>query len=161
MLHLKRESLYKLNYLMVGVLLLGSLLVVIYVASPEKVIVGEWSEVGWHFEKPDYRVDEKNFAQILENNVRIEILDKLEILHVDRWIFREDGTLEVNDSSVATMTWSIKGRGHILEISRNGTPIESFQIQTLNNEQMELHLNLDIQIKGVIKILLERDELGN
>ena len=159
MLRLKRDSLYKLNYLLVGVLLLSSLLVVIYVASPEKMIVGEWKEVGWYFEKPDYRVDEQNFAQVLEQNVRIEILEKLEILHVDRWIFQDDGTLEVNDSSVANMTWSIKGRGHILEISRDGTPIESFQIQTLNNDQMELHLNLDIQIKGVIKILLERDEL--
>ncbi|MFD2743898.1 MULTISPECIES: hypothetical protein [Sphingobacterium] len=161
MLRLNRDSLYKLNYLLVGMLLIASLLVVIHVASPEKMIVGEWKEAGWYFEKPDYRLKERNFAQVLEQNVRIEILDKLEILHVNRWIFKEDGTLEVDDTSVANMTWSIKGRGHILEISRNGTPIESFQIQTLDNDQMELHLNLDIQIKGVIKILLKRDDLVN
>ncbi|WP_166334836.1 hypothetical protein [Sphingobacterium chungjuense] len=159
MLRLNRDSLYKLNYLLVGGLLLVSLLIVIYVASPEKMIVGEWKEKGWYFEKPDYRLEEKNFAEVLEENIRIEILDKLEILHVNRWIFRENGTLEVDDHSVANMTWSIKGRGHILEISRDGTPIESFQIQTLNNDEMELHLNLDIQIKGVIKILLKREDL--
>lgn len=157
--HLDRDKLVNFHYVFICILALASVLVVVYVASPEKIIQGEWIETGWYFEKPDAPREAQGMAAFVEDNIRREILERLEILHVESWVFHEDGTLEVHDDKEhSDLRWAIKGRGHILDIMKDGKSIESFQIQKLTKNQMQLFLNIDMQIRGIIKINLERKD---
>lgn len=159
MLHFNRDQLVNINYLFIGVLMMGALMVIICTTSPEKKILGEWEEVGWYFEKPDARLPKDRLDEILRDYVREGIMEKMEVLHVDSWQFKENGTLLTEpDSSKANLAWSIKGNGHILELRRNGYTLESFQIKKLDRDLLELHLMLDIQMKGIVKIVLKRKD---
>lgn len=154
---LNRDKLVKLNYWVIGVLLFVALFIVINVTSPEKMIVGDWEEVGWFFEKPDATITEDRFDDILHEEVRKKIMDDMKVLHVERWRFSEDGRLTTEpDSSHADLQWFIKGSGHILELRRDGKTLENFEIKRLDREELELHLMLDLQLKGVVRILLKR-----
>ena len=147
---MNRNVLVKLNYLLLAVLLIGTSFVMRYAESPERLIQGEWIEKGWRLEKD-------NATVVQESELKKEILQHVEEVHLGIWDFQEDGRLSssmpVEDDEIE---WFIKGRGHILELRRNGRTIESFQIQEITRSKLVLHLNFDLQVKGIIEIVLER-----
>ncbi|MFD1768289.1 hypothetical protein [Sphingobacterium suaedae] len=156
---MSRDVLIKINYAFVALLLIGASLIVMYHESPERLIQGEWVEKNWRLEKDNAS---KKIASTfhLQDELRKEILRNIEDLHLGVWKFEQDGTLlsaeEPSDHS--GMEWIIKGRGHVLELRKDGRQVESFQIQQISKDKLVLHLNFDLQVKGIIEIVLERKE---
>lgn len=156
MLRISRNLLIKVTYLLIAGLLFTSVGFVIYSENPERLIQGEWQEKEWHLEK-DNAEQQYMGVSILSQGLRAEILRGLEEFHHGVWKFDGNRVVHPVDGVVRDeMEWYIKGRGHILELRRDGKPLESFQIQRIDENSMVLHLNLDLQVKGVIKIVLER-----
>jgi len=155
---MSRDVLIKINYFLVAFLLIGASLIVMHFESPEKLIQGEWVEKEWRLEKEDlHGTDDLQIQAAL----RKEILRNVEDLHLGIWKFYENGTLRsTTPEQGSEIEWFIKGRGHVLELRREGKQIESFQIQQISKDRLVLHLNFDLQVKGIIEIVLERKERG-
>lgn len=155
---MSRDRLVIVMYAFIASLLIGSSVVVIYYESPERLIQGEWVEKEWRLEKDNASPELASSSQ-LQEGLRKEILRDVEELHLGVWKFGEDRTLYAADASAnRDLKWLIKGRGHVLELRKNGKPIESFQIQQISAERLVLHLNFDLQVKGIIEIVLERKD---
>ncbi|MEJ5056521.1 hypothetical protein [Sphingobacterium sp. MYb382] len=150
---LKRSTLIKITYILIGVLLIVSLTSVISLQSPERLIQGTWKEKAWYIEKGE----SSGPMLINQQGLRNEILTDLELLHYGIWDFQKHKlTTYGMKQEGSSVEWLIKGRGHILELRKAGKRIETFQIQQINDDLLELHLNFDLQVKGVMKIVLER-----
>ncbi|WP_437921963.1 hypothetical protein [Sphingobacterium sp. LRF_L2] len=155
---MNRDILIKINYIFIALLLIGSSLVVMYHESPERLIQGEWVETGWRLEK-DNASAELTDHFYLQEGLRQEILRDFRELDHGIWRFNRNRALLTADPNHETdIEWLIKGRGHVLELRKNGKQIESFQIQQLSDEKLVLHLNFDLQVKGIMEIVLERKE---
>ncbi|MBD1426528.1 hypothetical protein [Sphingobacterium arenae] len=153
---MNRDVLVKLNYLLLALLLIGASFIIRHAESPERLIQGEWIEKEWRLEKDNASVVEESQMQ---SRLKKEILQNVEDLHFGIWIFEEDGILKSTSSKHNdAIEWFIKGRGHVLELRRDGRTIESFQIQKISKTTLVLHLNFDLQVKGIIEIVLEKKE---
>lgn len=153
---MNRDVLVKLNYLLLAILLIGASLVIRHAENPERLIQGEWVEKEWRLEKDNASAVEESQMQ---SGLKKEILRNVEELHLGVWKFGEDGSLKSTSSTQnGAIAWFIKGRGHVLELRREGKTIESFQIQQISKTRLVLHLNFDLQVKGIIEIVLERKE---
>ncbi|NGM66918.1 hypothetical protein [Sphingobacterium sp. SGR-19] len=156
---MNRDVLVKLNYLLLAILLIGASLVIRHAESPERLIAGDWVETDWRLEKDNASPVEELQVQ---SGLKKEILRNVEDLHLGIWRFEKDGSLKSPSSAKSdSIEWFIKGRGHVLELRRDGRTIESFQIQQINDRKLVLHLNFDLQVKGIIEIVLERKEYSN
>ncbi|MBD1432768.1 hypothetical protein H8B06_08035 [Sphingobacterium sp. DN00404] len=156
---MNRDVLVNLNYLLVALLLIGASLIVMHFESPERLIQGEWVEKEWRLEKDNISASSDLQLQV---GLKKEILRNVEDLHLGIWKFYEDGTLQSETSEQnSEIEWFIKGRGHVLELRKAGKQIESFQIQQISRDRLVLHLNFDLQVKGIIEIVLERKEQSN
>jgi len=160
MLRISKSTLTVINYILVLSLVLLAVIGVLYTRSPEKLIQGEWEEVGWYMERADHKNDMIPSGNYIDEQIKAEIFDHVIPFHMDVWYFEEDGRIQANQYA-KRLEWYIKGRGHILELRKDGKTIESFQIHNLTKDQMELHFNLDLQIRGVVKIVLKRKSLEN
>ncbi|SUJ01519.1 Uncharacterised protein [Sphingobacterium spiritivorum] len=160
MLRISKSTLTKVNYVLIISLLMVALTGVLFSRSPEKLIQGEWEEVGWYFEKSDYNNKTSSQSGYINEQMKLEIFDQVVPYHMNVWHFAENGSI-LSEQDTDSLQWYIKGRGHILELRKDGRKIESFQIQNLTRDKMELHFNLDLQVKGVVKIVLKRKELEN
>lgn len=154
---MNRDILSRINYFLVLIMLISVIWVIRYYESPERLIEGKWEERAWSLEK-DNAGKEIESNGYLQANLRREILKNIEDLHFGTWSFNQDGSLTSGDPKSGELEWLIKGRGHILEIRRAGVQVESFQIQQISADKMVLHLNFDLQVKGVIEIVLQRME---
>ncbi len=160
MSRISRSALTRVNYGLIIALLMVALMGILYTRSPEKLIQGEWQEVGWYMERPDLKSDTWIAGNFIDERIKTEIFDHVTPFHMDTWYFEKDGRIRANQYATP-LQWYIKGRGHILELRKNNKTIESFQIHHLTNDSMELHFNLDLQIRGVVKIVLKRKSLEN
>ncbi|MBE8721086.1 hypothetical protein [Sphingobacterium pedocola] len=155
MLHFKRKRLLAITYILLVSLLITAAYIVMHFENPERLIQGEWVETGWYLEKTDGAVQHSEWK--LQNSLRAEIMKDLEFFNVEVWKFDKDGTIKAaNNSLNERIEWYIRGRGHILQLVREGKQLESFQIANIDRNTLELHLNLDLQVRGVLKIKLER-----
>ncbi|TJZ53202.1 hypothetical protein FAZ15_17755 [Sphingobacterium olei] len=155
MLHFKRKRLLAITYILLVSLLLTAAYMVMHFENPERLIQGEWVETGWYLEKTDSKARHSEWE--LQHSLREEIMKDLELFNVKVWEFDNDGTIKAaNNSLNERIEWYIRGRGHILQLVREGKQLESFQIANIDRNTLELHLNLDLQVRGVLKIKLER-----
>lgn len=155
---MSRDILIKINYVFIALLLIGSSLVVMYHESPERLIEGEWVEKEWSLEKDNASAELASNSQ-LQEGLRKEILRDFEELHLGVWKFERNRSLLSGDPNQRSdIQWLIKGRGHVLELRKDGHQIESFQIQQISHDKLVLHLNFDLQVKGIIEIILERKD---
>ncbi|MDR2282343.1 MAG: hypothetical protein LBE37_04005 [Sphingobacterium sp.] len=151
--YLHRGNLIRITYALIIGLLMLSLFTLISSKSPELLIQGTWREKEWNIEKGN----DTATTNVIASGLREEILKDLELLHYGIWDFN-DNRLTTYDMKQAgtSVEWLIKGRGHILELRREGKRIETFLIQQIDENTLELHLNFDLQVKGIMKIVLER-----
>lgn len=155
---MSRDVLSKINYIFLALLLIGSSLIVMYHESPERLIEGEWVETDWSLEKDNASAELASNSQ-LQEGLRKEILRDFEELHLGVWKFERDRSLVSADPNQdSDIQWLIKGRGHVLELRKDGNQMESFQIQQISRDKLVLHLNFDLQVKGIIEIVLERKD---
>lgn len=117
--------------------------------SSEKLVLGDWKEISWHYEK----LNTEDLAKHQSGDgLRDEIYNSLVIHKAEKWQFKPDGTLQLHGDQDEKLDWTIKGRGHILELKHKDGRIEDYQIEMLNDRLMVVYFNFDLQIRGIVKM---------
>ncbi|MEZ0451568.1 hypothetical protein ACR78Z_02625 [Sphingobacterium thalpophilum] len=156
MLTIKRRILARFNFVLLTFLLLGATSMVMFYENPERLLEGEWEEQGWYFEK----VEKSPLFQkqaVIHERIKDAAIAHLPPLKDGLWHFEKMGEKNfIAYHEDKQYNWFLKGRGHILELRKNNQLVESFVIQKLDKDQLVLHLNLDIQTKGIARIVLKK-----
>jgi len=118
---------------------------------PDQVILGHWREAGWHYERV-YKKEDESVRNILSNRGNQVAIHKAET-----WSFLPGGQLVLaKDGRRDTISWCIKSRGNILELTYGDGRKEHYDLTNLSSEQMILNFEMDTQIKGLAKLTFER-----
>lgn len=144
----------RLFIILVATALIGSAATLINKPSPDEWIIGNWTEVKSSFEKIDI---EPGLA--LDSTTLIhEISAGLLIHQTEKWEFKPNGVLVLHKSKKKDelLKWQLKGRGNILEITHPNNTIEQYQIQYKDDQQVNLHFNFDLQVRGIMKLSFKR-----
>lgn len=114
----------------------------------EDNFLGSWEESYWEYKEADnfllkgWGIHSKSLSS---DNVRVH--------KGETWTFKPGGKLEILVGNTTNkLHWSLKGRGNILEIS-DGKVTEHFDIKKLADDQIELQLISDIQVKEEAKLI--------
>lgn len=118
----------------------------IHVDNPENLIIGQWEEKDWAYEK----LDDKSLLDLG--------LGEIKKHEAETWVFNEDNTLAFTQGkdSVATAKWNIKGRGHILRIKHEDGTQELFDIKELNENEMILNFDIGMESRGIAKLVFSK-----
>ena len=125
-------------------------------ASPEKLILGPWEEKKWMYE------DKTSIgADILaaSKTSAINSYPAFSLHEAENWEFLPGGKLRltVNDE-VQQLTWTIKGRGHVLQIKYAPGHVENYQLTELSKDKMVLDAESDVQARGIARLTFERNK---
>lgn len=114
--------------------------------NPESVIIGQWEEKDWAYEK----LDDKSLLEL-----GIEDFKKHE---AETWVFNENNTVDFNkgDRLIASAEWHIKGRGHILRIDHSDGTEELFDIKELNDGELVLNFDIGMETRGIAKLVFAK-----
>lgn len=160
MLTINRKILARFNFVFLAFLLLGATGMVMLYESPERLLEGEWEEQGWYFEKVEKSPTFKK-QSIIHEGIKDAAIAHLPPLQDGLWHFERAGEKNfIAHHKETQYNWFLKGRGHILELRKDNELVESFVIQKLNKNQLVLHLNLDMQTKGIARIVLKKGGTG-
>lgn len=114
--------------------------------NPESVIVGNWEESDWSYEK-------------IENESVYDLgLKEIKKHEAEKWVFSEDKQLEFykENQKIADASWTIKGRGHILRIDHKDGSTELFDIKELNDDELILNFDIGMETRGIAKLVFSR-----
>ncbi len=145
------------GFILVLILCSGSIL--LKGENPEQTILGKWEEVSWEFERVNTASNQMSIE--LEENQKKEIYKNLIIHDAEVWEFSPEKELTLQQSGKSTNTklnWTMKGRGHILELKYKNLPAETYQVQQLTNDELVVYFNFDLQIRGLVKIKFKKVE---
>lgn len=124
--------------------------------SPEQQILGEWKEVNWEYEKVDETERVARYRHI-SDFVKQTMGQHLIIHQAETWTFLDNGKLKLSgDNSEEIVNWSIKGRGHILELRHDNDAVEYYDITGLDRQNMVLNFDSDMQVRGIAKLTFEK-----
>lgn len=126
-----------------------AILFIINSESSEKLVLGEWKEISWHYEKLN-SLDTTGYHS--GNGLKDEIYNSLVIHKAEKWQFSPNGKLQLNGEQDEKLDWTIKGRGHILELKHHDGRVEDYQIEMLNERLMVVYFTFDLQIRGIVKM---------
>ena len=118
----------------------------------EAYFIGEWDETHWEYkEAENYLLKSFGYTtpEIDTNNIRYHKGEK--------WIFRKDGALDIlqEDATVINATWTLKGRGNILEVT-DGLRTEYFDIKRKTNGELEMQYMTSMQVKENAKLIFKQ-----
>lgn len=121
--------------------------------NPEKEFLGNWKEINW-----DYKEAEKsvviNLGLLKTQNV--ENTDTIRFHSAKKWRFEPEGKLKLQDEAEEReLSWRLKGRGHILEIT-DGNVTEYYDINLIANNKIELNFIAPSFVKESAKLTIER-----
>ncbi|MFV1449019.1 hypothetical protein VBZ51_07720 [Maribacter sp. HS] len=142
-------------YLFFGILLLFSSYSIINKDSPETLILGDWEEVSWKYEKLDYN-NKLDFS--INDLLKKEICQDLIIHEAETWRFNSDKSLTFLENGIIKedLKWNVKGRGNILELQHKNEIIEGYQVVTISKDKLIIQFHSDLQIKGIVRIAFKR-----
>lgn len=124
---------------------------------PEALIQGEWKEMNWKYETIKKGKDESARQQLISEEVKRKIGQHLVIHTAETWRFLPDHKLELRKGpEVHIVDWTIKGRGHVLQLRYNENSVEHYNIVTLSNNIMQLNFDTDVQARGIAKLTFRR-----
>lgn len=112
----------------------------------------------WKYEKVNKVGDSVILNSTNTNNLK-HLLGKNLIIHeAENWIFTDDGKLILKEGENSkTVSWRIKGRGHVLKIKYDDTDvIEYYNITRLTEDEMVLNFDSNIQARGIAKLTFKR-----
>ncbi len=150
----------KANLLLVAVIsvVVGSaIFLIVSSTNPEELIVGEWQEVSWEYEKPIAPIlgdSSKAIADDLKNRLAQDM-----IIHMaESWKFSPDGSVKLigQGKDTVVVNWKFKGRGHILKLHYEDGLEEYYNVVELNRDELILHFHVEMQAKGIAKITFKR-----
>ncbi|NVK84820.1 MAG: hypothetical protein HWE21_10900 [Cytophagia bacterium] len=128
--------------------------------SPNNLLIGEWEELSWQYEKIDPHPENKSISiGTIDEYQKAEISQELIIHEAERWEFSPSGEIRLHkqNGTVESLWWRIKGRGHILKLI-HGTVNEHYQIQKLTANLLEIHFNSDLQTRGIVKMTFRKKQ---
>ncbi|HMQ06774.1 MAG TPA: lipocalin family protein [Saprospiraceae bacterium] len=150
----------KIAWINLGIIMfcLTGLGTIIYIApTPEDSIIGEWKEVEWNFEMVDKNVKDSLAYQSLSEYAKKVSGQHLVIHESEKWYFFPDGKLILEGQDYfKEVKWSIKGRGHILQVKYGSGQTENYNISELNEEKLVLNFESDAQARGIAKLVFHR-----
>jgi hypothetical protein len=144
-------TLFYLTVFLTGILVFVSL--ISSAPSPETVILGEWKEMKWEYEKVN-KSENKDYSSL---ETQEQAGQHLIIHQAENWTFLPGGKLKLsgkkNDKIVS---WRIKGRGHILELKYDNNTKEHYNLTRLDGDKMVLNFESDMQVRGIAKLTFEK-----
>lgn len=135
--------------ILLSLILVLAILFIANSESSEKIVLGDWKEVSWHYEKLN-SVDLASHHS--GDGLKDEIYNSLIIHKAEKWQFLPDGTLQLHGDVDEKLHWTIKGRGHILELTHADGRVEDYQIEMLNDRLLVVYFSFDLQIRGIVKM---------
>lgn len=127
--------------------------------NPEQLILGKWEEVSWELERVDK--DRNQVSVQLEELQKKEIYKNLIIHQAEIWEFLPQKQLmlkQADSESETKLNWTMKGRGHILELKYKDLPSETYQVYQLNEDELVMYFNFNLQMRGMVKMTFKRVE---
>lgn len=125
--------------------------------SPEQQILGEWKEMAWEYEMVDKADNDITHYSQVSDYVKNSMGQSLVIHKAEVWTFMPQGKLKLSGNDrEETVTWRMKGRGHILELKHEDNTIEHYNLTELDNNKMVLNFDSDMQVRGVAKLTFEK-----
>lgn len=128
--------------------------------SPEELIIGEWSESTWKYERAGSIQQKKNgCTDSLSTSVKGLLGKGLMIHENETWSFFPNGELHVlsPNHEPQVFYWRLKGKGDMLVIKdKNKNPLEHYKITQINKESLSLSFELDIQVKGLASMTFKK-----
>jgi hypothetical protein len=124
--------------------------------SPEEMLVGQWQEISWEYEKVNHNGDLKEFT--IDDGQKEEICKNLIMHRAEVWQFDQKKQLTLIAGGVPKerVIWNIKGRGHILNLQHKSGKTEEFQIQEISADSLVIHFSFDLQVKGIVKTTFKK-----
>lgn len=127
--------------------------------SPEQLILGEWKEMAWEYEKVNWADGdgEATSGKSISAEVKMEAAKNLIIHEAETWSFLPEGKLLLDKGSVKRqVSWHIKGRANVLELKYENGAVERYDLTEVSNDRLVLNFELDSQIKGIAKLTFEK-----
>jgi len=140
-----------------GLGLLSFMIMISAAPSPESLIVGNWKEVSWEYEKVNKSDYDTMVMKHIPADVKHSIGQDLVIHAAETWVFLSNRKLQLETpSGIKHVEWCIKGRGNVLQLKYDNNTLENYNITHLNNGALELNFETDIQARGIAKLTFER-----
>lgn len=149
-----------LKYISIPLLIILCLTVMTSMAeNPEKKIKGVWKESIWEYEK----VDKNDTVSKDFNNVSgyvKEIASQNLVIHkAEKWIFKPNKKLILKGKNTTKeITWTIKGRGNILELKYNDNTVENYNLTEISDNKLVLNFNTNTDIRGIARLTFEKNK---
>lgn len=128
--------------------------------SPEDLIVGDWNESSWKYERAASPEQKKNVCNDSLSGALKGYLGKGLVLHEhETWSFLPNGKLHISsaDKETQVLHWRLKGKGDMLVIKdENNKPLEHYKVTHINKDSLSLSFELDIQVKGLASMTFKR-----
>ncbi|HSZ71744.1 MAG TPA: lipocalin family protein [Cytophagaceae bacterium] len=111
--------------------------------NPEQLIIGQWQESKWSYEK----IDTKDFAYRDVKPVRKH--------QSESWKFVEGNQLYFYRKTILSSKakWKIKGRGHVLQLTYEDGDTELYNIKELNEHRLILNFDTGLESRGIAQLV--------
>ena len=127
---------------------------------PDNLILGAWKEDSWQYIKANDYTKKDSLSSVFIDEVVKEKISKHLVIHKsEEWVFKKNAALIIRkkgDENIKAK-WVLKGRGHILKISYNDNVTELYRIKELKKNELILHFENNMHVRGIIKIHLKRN----
>lgn len=148
-------------FICLAISIIGYSFIRINMKSPEDLIVGDWSESSWKYERVATPQQKKDVACTDSFSVALkEHLGKDLLLHENEtWTFRPNGELHISSPVKTTrvLYWRLKGKGDMLVIKdKNKVPLEHYKVTYIDKGTLSLNFELDIQVKGLASMTFKK-----
>ena len=121
--------------------------------NPETLLLGEWQETEWQYER---QCIEKKIVTPEVNSKRgsHSLLGQDLIIHkAETWNFKPNGKLLIQlENRELSGSWCLKGRGNVLEIKYEDQFVEHYQINRIKEDSLVLHFDAEMQAKGIAQL---------
>jgi hypothetical protein len=135
---------------------LGFVILIKNAPNPEKIIIGEWQETIWEYEKTNENGESYSLDK-LAASVKDLSGQNLIIHKAEEWEFSPNRRLKLtSEDGEKIVSWRIKGRGHILQLKYDGSETEQYNLTELTRDRMVLNFDSDIQARGIAKLTFEK-----
>lgn len=135
--------------------LLVFLLLIHGAPSPENQILGVWKELSWEYEFADEKDGEKHITEDVKKSLGQDLI----IHKAETWTFLPNGKLRLTGKNMdKTVSWRIKGRGHLLQILYDEDTLENYTLASLDDNTMNLNFETDVQARGIASLQFVRTE---
>lgn len=152
----------RLSYIFIflAVCIIGYSFVRLNLKSPEDLIVGDWSESSWRYERAGSIQQKKNACNdSLSSSVKGHLGKDLMLHENETWSFLPNGELHITspEHEPQVFYWRLKGKGDMLVIKdKNKQPLEHYKVTNINKNALSLSFELDIQVKGLASLTFKK-----